>query len=227
MSTISIVIPAYKEDFELNKLLNFITKKGSRVNIKEIIVVDFDNSSIVHNQPLVQVIQSPKKGRPSQLNFGAQKANGEIIYFLHADSKPPEDFDNLIIDALNEDYKAGCFRLAFDTPHPMLKFFAWFTRFNINICRGGDQSLFVERECYHESGGYNAELSIMEDIEIIRRLRDKTKFVIIDRQIITSARKYTMNGYYKLQWIFFKLYVMYVLGNSQEHMISYYKKNII
>jgi len=225
VTKISIVIPSFEEDEELNELLRFISKNTSQENIEEILVVDYNNSSTIRVDGITH-LQSPEKGRSKQLSLGGQLAKGDILYFLHADSRPPVGFDALIKERLNPHERAGCFRMNFDDNHLFLKFFAWFTRFNSNLCRGGDQSLFVYRNLYNEIGGYDDKLLIMEDLEIIEKLNKKTKFAVIQQEIITSARKYRQNGMYYLQWRFFILHLKYKLGHSQLQLISYYKKHI-
>jgi len=222
---ISIVIPVYKEDRELNDLLKFIANNTSSTNIEEVLVVDFNNSSIVREAG-VRHLQSPIKGRSNQLSYGGQLAKGDVLYFLHADSKPPKNFDQFILDRINRMERAGCFQMNFDDDHPLLRFFAWFTKFNNLICRGGDQSLWIDRILYHQIGGFDTKLMIMEDLEIIKRIKVETRFVIIQKKLITSARKYKINGVYNLQWRFFNLHLRYRLGYPQVQLVEYYKKYI-
>jgi hypothetical protein len=122
-------------------------------------------------------------------------------------------------DAIRQGYGSGCYRLAFDQPHWFLRANCWFTRFNLNAVRFGDQSLFVKREIFEKAGQFREDLVVMEDQEIIGRIRRHTRFKVFPRSVTTSARKYRENGIYKLQGVFFLIYFMYQLGFSQEQLV--------
>ncbi len=84
-----------------------------------------------------------------------------MLYFLHADSIPPNNFITQILRAYKDGAKSGCFRLAFDYHHWFLKANAWFTRFNVNAVRFGDQSLFVTKDVFQKCGGFRENLRMM------------------------------------------------------------------
>lgn len=222
---ISIVIPVFNEGEKLLELLDFLTEKKKEGRIKEVIVVDYDNSTAVTNH-LVTYIQSPKKGRGHQMHVGAESASGEVLYFLHADTMPPDTFDQDILTAVHKGALSGCFRLRFDHKHTVLRVSQWFTRFPFLICRGGDQSLFVTKEYYREAGGFDTNLEIMEDIEIITRLRKKSKFKIIPKEVVTSSRKYNQNGVWRLQYHFAILHLKNFMGVSNGKLRAYYDRHV-
>jgi len=85
------------------------------------------------------------------MNLGASVAKYEILYFLHADSFPPNNFTATIFNSYDNGAKSGCFRLQFDYDHWFLKANSWCARFNLNAIRFGDQSLFVTKEKYKRS----------------------------------------------------------------------------
>ncbi len=116
--------------------------------------------------------------------------------------------------------------LSFDYQHWFLKFNCWFTRFDVDAFRFGDQSLFVTKEVFIRTGGFKEDLIVMEDQEIIQRLKKVGEFKIIRKKVITSARKYLENGIYKMQSIFFLIYFMYKLGFSQLTLLKTYKRLI-
>ena len=85
------------------------------------------------------------------MNYGAKLAKGDILYFLHADSFPPANFDQQIINEIDKNNYAGCFRLKFDNDdHFLLKISSWSTRINLQLFRGGDQSLFITKAIFNE-----------------------------------------------------------------------------
>lgn len=224
---ISIIIPVYNEQDVIAQNI-FRIRKAIVTNRVEIIVVDggsIDETTVVAVKSGATVIVS-EKGRAKQMNQGASIAKGSIVYFLHADSIPPIGFDQSIINAYQNGSQSGCFRLAFDHDHWFLRANSWFTRFNVNAVRFGDQSLFVAKEIFHKSGGFREDLLVMEDQEIIHRIKLHAKFVVLDDVVTTSARKYLDNGIFRMQGIFFRIWAMYYLGYAQEKILKTYKKLI-
>ncbi|MGS0748775.1 TIGR04283 family arsenosugar biosynthesis glycosyltransferase [Halpernia sp. GG3] len=226
---ISVVIPTFNEEDQITKTILEVKKRDLAKLVSEIIISDGQSTDKTINLAKMagaNVYLSPKKGRAAQMNFGASQAKNEIIYFLHADSIPPENFSEKILDAFKSNNKSGCFRLEFDYKHWFLKANAWFTKFDVNAIRFGDQSLFVTKEVFLKSGGFNENLLMMEDQEIISRIKKYGMFLVMDGAVITSARKYLDNGIYRMQGIFFKIWFLYYMGYSQEKLLKIYKKLI-
>ncbi|MEW2921245.1 TIGR04283 family arsenosugar biosynthesis glycosyltransferase [Muricauda sp. ANG21] len=225
-SSISIIIPVLNEELCLGKLLNHL--KSSSSNIKEIICVDggsVDRTVEIAEQNGSKVIHS-ERGRAKQMNLGAKLSNGDILYFLHADTFPPKNFDQSILKAVENGFMAGCFRMKFDTKNVFLRFFAWFSGINLLLCRGGDQSLFVHKQLFEKTTGFNESYHIYEDTEFIARLYKNTKFKVVPDCVITSARKYREVGVLKLQFHFAVIHLKNFLGADAEELYRYYKKNI-
>lgn len=222
----SIIIPTYNEAEQIaNTISN--TRAANANQETEIIVVDggsTDDTIRIAEQCQATVVKSERKGRAAQMNTGASIARHEILYFLHADSVPPNNFTTQILSAYQDGVKSGCFRLAFDYDHWFLKANAWFSRFNMNAVRFGDQSLFVTKDVFQKSGGFREDLVIMEDQEIIHRIRKFGKFKVLKGVIRTSARKYLDNGVYRMQGIFYRIWALYYLGFSQEKLLQLHGK---
>jgi rSAM/selenodomain-associated transferase 2 len=228
MIMFSIIVPTYNEADQIATTLNKVYAASEDYEI-EIIVVDggsSDETIMIAEQHGATTFTSERKGRAAQMNKGATVAKGEILYFLHADSIPPQGFLRQIIEAYNNGAKSGCFRLAFDYDHWFLKANSWFTRFNVNAVRFGDQSLFVTKDVFEKSGGFREDLLMMEDQEIIHRLKKHGKFKVLDDVVITSARKYLDNGVYRMQWIFYRIWALYYLGYSQERLLKLHRRLI-
>ena len=224
----SIIIPTYNEASQIAQTISK-THAANGNHEAEIIVVDggsSDNTKAIAEQCGATVVKSERKGRAAQMNKGASVAKYDLVYFLHADSIPPKGFTSQILTAHRNGAKSGCFRLAFDYSHWFLKANAWFTRFNVNAVRFGDQSLFVTKEVFLKSGGFREELVMMEDQEIIYRLKKFGKFKVMNDYVITSARKYMDNGIYRMQGIFYRIWAMYYLGYTQEQMLAVHKRLI-
>jgi rSAM/selenodomain-associated transferase 2 len=224
----SIIIPTYNEAGQIAHTISQ-TRAANYRHEAEIIVVDgasADNTIKIAQQWGATVVRSERKGRAAQMNKGAAIAKHDILYFLHADSIPPNDFTSQILNACTKGVKSGCFRLAFDYDHWFLKANAWFTRFNVNAVRFGDQSLFVTKEVFENAGGFREDLLMMEDQEIIHRLKKYGRFSVLNEYVVTSARKYLDNGVYKMQGIFYRLWAMYYMGYSQEQMLQVHRRLI-
>lgn len=222
-----MIIPAYNEAPGIGKVIRHLKKVSDTENIKEVIVVDgnsSDGTPDLARRAGAVTIRSSKIRRSVQMNAGAAHTSGELLYFLHADTFPPERFDEKIISYANKGYMAGCFRLSFDHRHWFLQFCSWFTRFNVTSLRFGDQSLYVDREIFRETGGYNEAFILMEDQEIISRIKKKAPFKVIPVPVVTSARRYLANGIFYQQWIYILVYLLYLSGMDQVKLKKWMQK---
>lgn len=225
---ISIIIPTYNEGDQIEETVRKI-HAANGANKIETIVVDggsIDQTMAIAANSGALTILSTKKGRAAQMNEGVSVAKGEVLYFLHADSIPPQNFTGYITTALADGYTSGCFRLRFDQSHWFLNANCWFTRFDVNAVRFGDQSLFVTRDVFDKSGGFNEDLLMMEDQEIIHRIKKYGRFTVMNAAVTTSARKYRDNGIYRMQGIFYRIWLMYYLGYSQEYLLKVHRRLI-
>jgi len=226
---ISIIIPTYNEEENIAETITEIKKRDNEKLISEIIISDgqsTDKTVEIASNADTTVVVCEKKGRAAQMNYGASIAKEEILYFLHADSIPPENFTASILNAFEKNYIAGCFRLAFDYDHWFLKANCWFTRFDVNAVRFGDQSLFITKDVFEKCCGFDANLLMMEDQEIIHRIKKYGKFIVMNGTVTTSARKYLDNGIYRMQFIFFRIWLLYYLGYSQQYLLELHKRLI-
>lgn len=225
---ISIIVPVINEEIILKKFIPYINRCISDKNA-ELIFVDggsTDETVSVCTKNGAKVYRSPKQGRASQMNYGASKAQGSILYFLHADSLPPLSFVDDICENISKGYSAGCYRLRFKPAHYILSFYAWFTRFNVDFFRFGDQSLFVKKEKFDKIKGFDESLKVMEDQQIVKDLKGVGKFIIMKKEITTSSRKYGKVGVIKLQLIFTVIVCLYYIGVSQTAIVDFYKKKL-
>jgi len=226
--TISIIIPVLNEEDHIGDLISYIHNNSTSENVSEILVIDggsLDNSALVAKSAGAIVLHS-EKGRAKQMNFGANKAKGNILYFLHADTLPPKNFDQHIVNAITINNEAGCFQMKFDSDNWLLRFFAGFTKYKHKICRGGDQSLFISIELFKKTKGFNEDYIVFEDNEFIGRLYKKASFKILPFHVKTSARKYRKHGVVKLQYHFGVIHLKNYLGAGPEKLYDYYKRKI-
>ncbi len=227
---ISIIIPVLNESVTIKDLLFHLIDNASLNSISEIIVVDGGSSDgtqkIIEALDLNITLLNSEKGRAKQMNLGAKNANGDILYFLHADSFPPNRYDKLIIDEVKKGNNAGCFRMQFESTHWWLRLASWLTQFSWRACRGGDQSQFITRKLFDAIGGYDENYIIYEDNILINELYARKEFVVINKKINTSTRLYKKHGVWKLQYYFWTIYVKKWFGASADELFAYYKKNI-
>lgn len=223
---LSIIIPARNEASNIKKTIIMLTARSNLDNIKEIIVVDgdsTDDTARLAAKAGARVIKSGK-GRGRQLQIGGMVATGDVLYFLHADCVPPRDFDRMILDAVRAGYRSGSFKLQFDVAHPILQLTAWFSRFGHQWFRAGDESLFVEKAVFMEAGGYDPTRAIMEDVEIIPRLKNLAAFTVIQHSIISSARRYITKGIFRLQALYVILRIMDIEHHSSNMLEHFYSR---
>jgi len=160
------------------------------------------------------------------MNIGAKAAKGNILYFLHADSSPPNRYDKHIINEVEKGALAGCFRLQFDNNHWWLRLESWLTQFSWRACRGGDQSQFITKTLFNDIEGFDESYTIYEDNILINELYKRKQFFVINKKIRTSARLYERHGIWKLQYHFWAIYVKKWFGASANDLYNYYLKHI-
>lgn len=223
-SKISVIIPCLNEEANLKILLPFLIKHGGDL-VSEIVVSDGgskDNSIKVADSFGVTVIQSSEGNRAIQLNRGAQKTSGDIFYFLHADTRPVKNFAKIILSSIKEGKQVGCFRYHFDAEIKLLKINSWFTRFNSLLSGGGDQSLFIKKSFFESLGGFDESFKIMEDFDLVRRIRQKSEFHVLPYEMTVSARKYTENSWLKVQLANFTAFSLFLLKVKPASIKSLY-----
>ncbi|MBC3757117.1 TIGR04283 family arsenosugar biosynthesis glycosyltransferase [Hyunsoonleella sp. SJ7] len=243
MNKLSIIIPVLNEASNIKKLLHHLIENAFNANDLEIIISDGGSSDgtlnkissfrphkflkpVRSNGSKIKLIHS-EKGRPKQMNTGAKHATGNVLYFLHADSYPPKYFDQFIVEAVEKDKPAGCFRMRFDSDHWWLKLAGWLTALPFRACRGGDQSQFITRKLFNDIGGYDENFTIYEDNDLIKKLYQKKQFVVIPKWLTTSARCYRKHGIWKTQYHFWRIHLKNRMGASAQELICYYKENLV
>ncbi|WP_234859452.1 TIGR04283 family arsenosugar biosynthesis glycosyltransferase [Aquimarina aquimarini] len=232
---ISIIIPILNESEIIGKLISILIQSSfSRKNIQEILIVD--GGSTDRSKDIIDTLASQEtttikfipsqKGRAKQLNTGARIAQGNILYFLHADSYPPKGYDDDIIQEVKKGNNAGCFRMKFNSNHWWLRFLGWLTQFHSKRCRGGDQSQFITTSLFKQIDGYDESFIVYEDNDLVERLFAIQQFVIIPKNVITSARRYKEIGIWRLQYYFLNIHMRKWMGASPEKLYRYYKKKV-
>jgi rSAM/selenodomain-associated transferase 2 len=223
---LSVIIPTYNEADNIATLINYLLI-NSQKDKTEIIISDGGSADETLQQAKnagAIAMLSPKKGRAAQMNYGASIAKGDVLYFVHADSFPPASFVDDIYKEITAGFGLGRYRTRFDSKKNALKFNAFFTRFDLFMCYGGDQTLFIKKELFDSIGGFDETILIMEDYEIVTRAREKARYKIIQKSALVSARKYDTNSWFAVQKANYTIVQMYKKGASQMTMVDAYKK---
>jgi rSAM/selenodomain-associated transferase 2 len=223
---ISIVIPTYNEAENIEALVRYLSACGGLADV-EIIVADGGSTDATVRNALkggALAYVSPVKGRAGQMNYGVTKATGSVLYFIHADTRPPQSCLNDIAKAVNTGYDCGSYSFKFDSNRLLLKINSFFTKFNYLFFRGGDQSIFVTRDLFAKVGGFDSNMLIMEDYDFLSKIWKEGKFKLMPGSTIVSARKYETNSWLTVQLANLKVVRMFKKGASQKEMIDTYKQ---
>ncbi len=219
---ITVIIPALNEAKNIHGSLDSITKQQGEV---EIIVVDgcsADGTADVARRH-ARVISSEQRGRAIQMNAGARHACGEVLVFLHADSRLPRNALSMLRSALADPrIVGGTFTLRFDSPQFLLRLIALFTRFRSRFFHYGDQGIFVRRVVFEELRGFN-QMPIMEDLDFLQRLRRRGCVTLIKEPVTTSARRFLRHGIVRQQLFDVLLVALYLLGVNPERLSKLYR----
>lgn len=213
--TVTVVIPVYHDTTALMSTLAAIDFRGAEV-IVAATPADRDAAADVRARaPFVRWIEAPR-GRATQMNAGAAAATGEWLVFLHADTCLPSTWRAVVAAAaLDKRVRIGCFRFALDSTAAAARIIEAGVRLRVALfgLPYGDQALFVRRADFIAAGGY-ADLPIMEDVDLVRRLRRAGRLFRAREAAVTSARKWERDGWIARTAIHLRLIGLYFLGVS-------------
>jgi rSAM/selenodomain-associated transferase 2 len=223
---ISVIIPTWNEAGNITRVVRHMKAHGGTA-VLEVIVSDggsTDDTLVLAEAEGAGTTHSPVKGRAGQMNHGVSMAMGDVLYFVHADTLPPANFAEVIEGAMAQGADHGSFRTRFDTSRSMLKLNAFFTRFDRPFFRGGDQSIWVERRSFDRAGGYKEDMLIMEEYDLLARLRALGRFHLSKESTLVSARKYERNSWWRVQLANLTVVRMYRNGEPQERILKSYQR---
>jgi rSAM/selenodomain-associated transferase 2 len=222
--SLSIVIPVWRELRNLQSLLVGLSAAFAQ---DEIIVVDGGSGDgsrdVVRRFPHITLLDSPR-GRACQMNAGARTARGDVLLFLHADTRLPPGARAAILDALADArVVAGRFDVRFDNPGRAFRMIAALMnlRSRLSGISTGDQAIFVRRPVFETLGGY-AEIPLMEDIELTRRLKRAGRLAALRLRVTTAARKWEQEGVARTIVLMWTLRLLYVCGVSPTRLHRWY-----
>lgn len=227
--TVSVVIPTLNEEQALPQTLAqtltlgfeelLVVDGGSRDRTCEIVA---SARAAAPDAPLALLTSKP--GRALQMNVGAAASRGEILLFLHADTRLPDNAKQAIVGALQEpECVGGRFDLRFDRDRILSRLIAcminWRSR--LSGIATGDQAIFVRRKVFERMGGY-AAIPLMEDIDLTRRLNRMGPVACLHAQAVTSFRRWEACGPIRTILLMWLLRFLYWIGVSPHTLSRWY-----
>lgn len=223
---ISFIIPTYNESSIIENTLTKLLKVTSEDD--EAILVDgsSEDSTLekVKKFPRVKIIESKQRGRGFQMNLGAEKAVGDYLLFLHADTVVDRIGIIKLKEAVNN-HKVnwGWFDLKLDSPKIVYRVLETLAQYRIRLISEplGDHGIFVKKEIFEKVGGY-PEISIMEDVEFVKKLKAISKGTRINHFVESSVRRFENCGVISTSFKMIMLRTLYFFGVSTNILSSYY-----
>ena len=218
---VSIIIPTFNEAWTIRDTIEHLRPFSG---IVEVIVADggSDDGTPDLVESEVKVITAPR-GRALQMNAGAQIASGNVLLFLHSDTRLPQNFlDQLNLALADSSLVGGAFKMKID--HPGLFFCLASVGSNIRAAQGiyfGDQTIFIRRDAFIKIGGF-PPIELMEDWEFSRKMHQVGKTMLLPGPVKTSARRWLIHGKWKTAWLMHKIKILYLLGVSPADLKKIY-----
>ncbi len=229
---LSIIIPVYNEARAIGPFINQLKCLTFPWPV-DIIISDghpeqttlraLDSSETQGLIPLAS-----EKGRGPQLNAGARAAQGEVLLFLHVDTRLDQTGADLLaaaVDRADPSVFCGAFDLAIDSPRPIFRFIEKIASRRSRLTRlpYGDQALFISRSLFRAVDGFPA-VPIMEDVGLMQRIKQRgIQPVFLSATVSTSARRWEKEGILFTTLRNLALITLYLFGAPPERLVRYYR----
>jgi len=221
---ISVIIPALNEAEAIGRTLENVRQAdGVEVIVSDAGSADSTRELAAAAGASVMVVHG---GRGAQMNAAASAASGSILLFLHADTLLPAGYDRLARETLDDPSTvAGAFRFRTDGTGAAMRFVEWAANFRSCVLRFpyGDQALFMERRVFVEAGGFSS-LPVMEDFDLVRRLRSRGKVVTLAESAVTSARRWQRLGVLRTAFRNQCMIAGFFAGAAPENLSRLYRR---
>jgi rSAM/selenodomain-associated transferase 2 len=219
---LSVVIPALDEADRISEAVTSAAGEGV-----EVIVVDGGSRDGTPDRAAAAgaSVHQSTPGRARQLGIGAQRARGEAVLFLHADTRLPAGWADAVRRALADPATAGgAFRLRFDATPPALRLIQWGAALRVRLFRlpYGDQAIFARRRVLEEMGGL-PEVPLMEDLDLVRGLKRRGRFTLLPLAVTTSSRRYLEHGAWRVAFRNLAAALAWRLGVDRARVAAWYR----
>lgn len=217
---ISVVIPALNEAGFIARAISSVRDQCEET---EIIVVDGGSTDRTPDRArsFARVVTAAP-GRASQMNIGAKASQSDLLLFLHADSILHPHALTHLREALDDpETVGGTFTLRFDSSRFPLGLLSYLTRFRFRLFHFGDQGIFVRKSVFESIEGFR-DIPIMEDLDLLNRLRRLGRVCLVRKPITTSARRFLENGPVRQQLLNCFLVCCFLLGASPWTLARWY-----
>ncbi len=220
---LSIVVPVLDEGAALHGFLEHLQPLRARGH--ELICVDGGSRDgcVRGVEPLVDRLLETGPGRARQMNAGAAVAAGEVLLFLHADTRLPPGADRLVAAAVGGGHPWGRFDVRLSGSQWPLRWIerAMSLRSRLSGIATGDQALFVRRDVFDRVGGY-ADIALMEDLDLCRRLRRLAPPACLRQRVITSSRRWERDGILRTILLMWALRLAWSVGVPPRRLARIY-----
>ena len=221
---LSVIVPVWNEEAVLPSLLDQLRKQCAEPGC-ELVFVDggsTDGTKRLLRESGVAWIASAR-GRAAQMNAGAAVTAGDVLLFLHADTRLPASWRVVVVQAIESGHVGGFFRLHLDSPRWILRVVGHLItlRSRLTGVATGDQGLFVTRQVFESTGGF-APLPLFEDVEFTQRLKRFGSLAPVEATVVTSARRWDQLGPWRTIVRMWVLRAMYALGMQPDRLARYY-----
>jgi rSAM/selenodomain-associated transferase 2 len=220
---LSIIMPVLDEAAEIEAALRLLAPYRARG--AEVIVVDGGSSDSTPDlaRPLADRVLTSPRGRAAQMNAGTAAASGDVLLFLHVDTRLPADADRLLLDGLARTHRAwGRFNIRFDDGGALrvvALMMNWRSRLT-GICTG-DQALFVTRAVIDSIGGFPS-IALMEDVAASARLKRVSRPLCLHARVTTSGRRWRQHGIWRTILLMWRLRLAYFFGTDPDRLAKQY-----
>src|SRR6516164_4118616 len=224
MSKLSIVMPVLDEGEGIVARLDALS--DLRALGTEVIVVDGGSrdATIQRARPRADRVILAPRGRALQMNAGAEKASGDVLLFLHADTRLPADADHVVLSGLERFGRAwGRFDVKIEGRSALLRVIAWLMniRSRLTGIATGDQAIFVRRAAFQAAGGFPA-IPLMEDIALCKRLKLVSPPLFVRDCAVTSGRRWEKNGVINTMILMWRVRFAYFCGADPKKLAQQY-----
>lgn len=173
--------------------------------------------------PLADLVLQSGAGRGRQMNAGASQATGEVLLFLHADTRLPAQADRLVLNALEKGAEWGRFDVSIaGTLHGLGMVAAMMNwRSRLTGIATGDQGIFVRRALFWQLEGFPV-IPLMEDIVLSSRLRKHAWPACLPQRVTTSGRRWEKHGLWRTIFKMWQLRLRFYFGADPDRLAREY-----